>query len=153
MTLIQDQWTRFFDDKFEASHENVLDPNHDNKPVTEAISDEDLETLKAWTDRPRRRLRASDDLRLCRPRMTRRIPMMRKTLALCATAAAIGVGVFAQAHRKRPRHDRQTHRSRSTSSRPEVKDLEKRVMKNERKTALDRINFRATSASRPTPST
>lgn len=49
MTLIQDQWTRFFDDKYQASHEGVTDPNHDNKPVTEAISDEDLEVLKAWT--------------------------------------------------------------------------------------------------------
>lgn len=49
MSLIQDQWTRFFDEKFVPSHTSVVDPNHDNKPVTEVISDEDLEVLKAWT--------------------------------------------------------------------------------------------------------
>lgn len=49
MTLIQDQWTRFFEEKFIDSHSGVMDPNHDNKPVTEAISDEDLETIKEWT--------------------------------------------------------------------------------------------------------
>jgi cytochrome c553 len=49
MSLIQDQWTRFFDEKYKPSHEKVLDPKHDNKPVTETISDEDLATLKAWT--------------------------------------------------------------------------------------------------------
>ena len=48
MTLIQDQWERFFDEKYVTSHEDVLDPDHDNQPVTEAISEEDLEILKEW---------------------------------------------------------------------------------------------------------
>jgi hypothetical protein len=48
MTLIQDQWERFFDEKYVKSHEDVLDPDHDNQPVTEAISEEDLEILKEW---------------------------------------------------------------------------------------------------------
>ena len=48
MTLIQDQWERFFDEKFVKSHSEVMDPNHDNKPVTEVISEEDLEKIKAF---------------------------------------------------------------------------------------------------------
>ena len=46
MTLIQDQWERFFDKKYVDTHSGVMDPNHDNKPVTEVISDDDLETIK-----------------------------------------------------------------------------------------------------------
>ena len=48
MTLIQDQWERFFDKKFVDSHSEVLDPNHDNKPVTEVISDDDLQKIKEF---------------------------------------------------------------------------------------------------------
>jgi len=48
MTLIQDQWERFFDEKYVPSHEEVIDPNHDNKPVTEVISDKDLEAIKKF---------------------------------------------------------------------------------------------------------
>ena len=48
MTLIQDQWDRFFEEKYVDSHSEVLDPNHDNKPVTEVISEEDLEQIKAF---------------------------------------------------------------------------------------------------------
>ena len=48
MTLIQDQWVRFFEKKFVKSHSEVLDPNHDNKPVTEVISEEDLEVIKKF---------------------------------------------------------------------------------------------------------
>ena len=49
MTLIQDQWERFFDEKYEATHSTVNDPNHGDKPVTEVITAEDLEKLKDWT--------------------------------------------------------------------------------------------------------
>jgi Spy/CpxP family protein refolding chaperone len=49
MTLIQDQWERFFDEEYVASHTGVNDPHHEDKPVTEAISAEDLETIKKWT--------------------------------------------------------------------------------------------------------
>ena len=48
MTLIQDQWDRFFDEKFVDSHSAVMDPNHENKPVTEAISEADLELIKKF---------------------------------------------------------------------------------------------------------
>ena len=48
MTLIQDQWERFFDEKYEKSHSEVLDPNHDNKPVTEVITEDDLEQIKKF---------------------------------------------------------------------------------------------------------
>ena len=48
MTLIQDQWTRFFEEKYIDSHSGVMDPNHDHKPVTEVISDEDLEAIKEF---------------------------------------------------------------------------------------------------------
>ncbi len=49
MTLIQDQWQRFFDERYEATHSTVKDPNHGDVVVTEAISAEDLEALKDWT--------------------------------------------------------------------------------------------------------
>jgi hypothetical protein len=48
MTLIQDQWDRFFEEDFVESHSGVLDASHDNKPVTEAISEEDLEMIKKF---------------------------------------------------------------------------------------------------------
>ena len=48
MTMIQDQWDRFFDKKYVDSHSGVMDPNHDNKPVTEVISDEDLQKIKEF---------------------------------------------------------------------------------------------------------
>jgi hypothetical protein len=46
MTLIQDQWSRFFEKNYVDSHSGVMDPKHDNKPVTEVISEEDLEVIK-----------------------------------------------------------------------------------------------------------
>ena len=49
MTLIQDQWLRFFDEKYIETHAEVNDPGHGNTPVTEAISTEDFETIKEWT--------------------------------------------------------------------------------------------------------
>ncbi len=48
MTLIMDQWDRFFDEKYVPSHEKVLDPAHDDTPVTDVISDDDLETIRDW---------------------------------------------------------------------------------------------------------
>jgi Spy/CpxP family protein refolding chaperone len=48
MTLIQDQWQRFFDKKYEATHSEINDPNHDNQPVTEAITEDDLEKIKKF---------------------------------------------------------------------------------------------------------
>lgn len=49
MTLIGDQWVRFFDQKYEAAHKSVLDPAHDNKPVLEAIPPETLKEIRKWT--------------------------------------------------------------------------------------------------------
>ena len=49
MSLIQDQWQRFFDEKFEETHKAVNDPNQDNKPVTETLSEEELDELVKWT--------------------------------------------------------------------------------------------------------
>ncbi|MEJ2190153.1 MAG: hypothetical protein P8Y93_12225 [Acidobacteriota bacterium] len=43
-----DQWERFFDDKYVDTHKDVMDPNHDNKPVTEVISDDDLAKIKEF---------------------------------------------------------------------------------------------------------
>jgi cytochrome c5 len=48
MTLIGDQWERFFDKKYVDTHSNVMDPNHDNQPVTEVISEDDLEAIKKF---------------------------------------------------------------------------------------------------------
>ena len=48
LTLIQDQWTRFFEEKYVDHHADVMDPKHDNTPVTEVISDEDLELIKEF---------------------------------------------------------------------------------------------------------
>ncbi len=49
MTLIQDQWKRFFEEDYEATHGEALVPSHDNKPVTEVITEEDFEKIKKWT--------------------------------------------------------------------------------------------------------
>jgi hypothetical protein len=48
MTLIQDQWDRFFEEDYVETHSGVMDPNHDNQPVTEVISEEDLELIRQF---------------------------------------------------------------------------------------------------------
>lgn len=48
MTLIQEQWERFFDEQYEETHSGVAFPSHDNKPVTDVISDDDLEAIKSF---------------------------------------------------------------------------------------------------------
>jgi len=48
MTLIQDQWERFFDKKYVESHSTVKDPSHDNKPVTEVISEDNLKIIETF---------------------------------------------------------------------------------------------------------
>ncbi len=49
MSLIQDQWETFFEEDFEEAHHGVNDPNHDNSPVTEVLTEEELEALAKWT--------------------------------------------------------------------------------------------------------
>ena len=48
MTLIQEQWERFFAKKYEAVHTGVVDENHEGKKVTDAISAEDLAQIKKF---------------------------------------------------------------------------------------------------------
>ena len=59
MTLIQAQWERFFDRKYERKHRKVIDEKFGGVPVTEAISPEVLEKIRnfavdhaADTDQP-----------------------------------------------------------------------------------------------------
>ncbi len=54
MTLIMDQWERFFDKKYVKEHENLKMPEEgvseeDQKTVTEAISPEVLEAIKEFS--------------------------------------------------------------------------------------------------------
>jgi len=49
MTLIQDQWTEFFDEQFIPAHKSVDDPNHGDKPVLELLTPEEYKTLRDWT--------------------------------------------------------------------------------------------------------
>ncbi len=46
MTLIQDQWNRFFDEKYVPAHKNVVDPNHDGKKVIDVITPEQLKEIR-----------------------------------------------------------------------------------------------------------
>lgn len=52
MTLISDQWERFFDKKYEKAHKDVKMPaaeGGEEKTVTEAISPEVLEAIKEFS--------------------------------------------------------------------------------------------------------
>jgi cytochrome c5 len=48
MTLIQDQWERFFKEKLVPSHQNVVDPAHGGKKVLEVITPEMLQKIKKF---------------------------------------------------------------------------------------------------------
>lgn len=48
MTLIQDQWKRFFKDKYEATHRDVIDEKHEGKKVLDVITLEMLEKIKKF---------------------------------------------------------------------------------------------------------
>jgi hypothetical protein len=48
MTLIQDQWKRFFKDKYEATHRDVVDEKHEGKRVLDVITPEMLEKIKKF---------------------------------------------------------------------------------------------------------
>ncbi len=48
MTLIQEQWERFFSQKYDESHAKLADPSHEGRPLGEVIPAADLEALKKW---------------------------------------------------------------------------------------------------------
>lgn len=48
MTLIQAQWERFFDRKYERKHRKVVDDKFGGVPVTEAIDEETLEKIRKF---------------------------------------------------------------------------------------------------------
>ena len=49
MTLIQAQWERFFDKKYERKHRKVMDEKFGGVPVTEAISPEVLDKIRTFS--------------------------------------------------------------------------------------------------------
>jgi len=49
MSLIQDQWETFFEEDFEETHKSVNDPNRENSPVTDVLTEEEFEALAKWT--------------------------------------------------------------------------------------------------------
>jgi hypothetical protein len=48
LTLIQDQWSRFFEKKYAKAHEGVVDPNHDGKKVLDVITPELLDSIRTF---------------------------------------------------------------------------------------------------------
>jgi len=48
MTLIQSQWERFFDRKYERTHRNVPDEKFGGAPVTEVIDEETLQKIRSF---------------------------------------------------------------------------------------------------------
>lgn len=48
MTLIQEQWERFFKEKYVPAHKSVADPDHGGKPVTEVITPEMLKKIRKF---------------------------------------------------------------------------------------------------------
>ncbi len=49
MSLIMDQWETFFEEDFEETHKELNDPNNDNTPVTDVLTEEEFEALAKWT--------------------------------------------------------------------------------------------------------
>ncbi|MGE5237025.1 MAG: hypothetical protein ACM3O7_11815 [Acidobacteriota bacterium] len=48
MTLIQDQWVRFFKEQLVPSHQELVDANHGGKKVLDVITPEMLEKIKKF---------------------------------------------------------------------------------------------------------
>ena len=48
MSLIQDQWTEFFKERLVATHADVNDPHHGEKPVLELIAPEMLKVIEKF---------------------------------------------------------------------------------------------------------
>jgi cytochrome c553 len=48
MSLIQEQWERFFDEKYLETHKAVADSTHEARPVTEWITPKMLEKIRKF---------------------------------------------------------------------------------------------------------
>ena len=48
MTLIQEQWDRFFDKKYVKTHQDVADSTHGGEKVTDIITDEMLKKIRKF---------------------------------------------------------------------------------------------------------
>jgi hypothetical protein len=48
MTLIQEQWQRFFDEKYVRTHQGVVDEKHEGKAVTDVITPEMLKQIEKF---------------------------------------------------------------------------------------------------------
>jgi hypothetical protein len=48
MTLIQEQWQRFFKEKYVPAHEKLTDPNHGNKAVKQLITPDRLKKIEKF---------------------------------------------------------------------------------------------------------
>jgi hypothetical protein len=48
MTLIQEQWDRFFDEKYVETHKDLADSLHGDKPVTEVIDKDMLKKIRKF---------------------------------------------------------------------------------------------------------
>jgi mono/diheme cytochrome c family protein len=48
MTLIQDQWTRFFEKKYAGTHAELADTHHDGKKISEVVTPEMLEKIRKF---------------------------------------------------------------------------------------------------------
>ena len=49
MHLIQEQWDRFFDEKYVETHKDVVDSLHANQPVLELITDKMLKKIRKFS--------------------------------------------------------------------------------------------------------
>jgi hypothetical protein len=48
MTLIEAQWTRFFEKKYARTHTELVDTHHDNKTLSDVITPEMLEKVRTF---------------------------------------------------------------------------------------------------------
>ncbi len=48
ISLIQMQWERFFDSKYEVKHKEVKDPSNENKAVTDGITADELKKIRKF---------------------------------------------------------------------------------------------------------
>lgn len=49
LTLIQDQWERFFDKKLVKSHQDVMAPDREGKKLLEVLTEKELKKIRKFT--------------------------------------------------------------------------------------------------------